>query len=86
MNIQKFTLKSQEALQTAQEIAHGYGNQSIEPVHLLAALIQDASGIVPPMLMKIGANVNFLKIKLNEQMGSLPTVSGSTGNYVSQDL
>ena len=65
MNIQKFTLKSQEALQTAQEIAHGYGNQSIEPVHLLAALIQDASGIVPPMLMKIGANVNYLKVKLN---------------------
>lgn len=86
MNVQKFTLKSQEALQTAQEIAHGYGNQSIEPIHLLAAMIQDASGIVPPMLMKIGANVNYLKIKLNEQMSALPKVSGSTGNYVSQDL
>jgi len=86
MNVQKFTLKSQEALQTAQEIAHGYGNQSIEPVHLLAAMIQDASGIVPPMLMKIGANVNYLKIKINEQMSALPKVSGSTGNYVSQDL
>ena len=86
MNLQKFTLKSQEALQTAQEIAHGYGNQSIEPIHLLAALIQDSAGIVPPMLMKIGANVNHLKIKLNEQMTALPKVSGSTGNYVSQDL
>ena len=86
MNLQKYTLKSQEALQTAQEIAHGYGNQSIEPIHLLAALIQDSAGIVPPMLMKIGANVNHLKIKLNEQMTALPKVSGSTGNYVSQDL
>ena len=72
MNLQKYTLKSQEALQTAQEIAHGYGNQSIEPIHLLAALIQDSAGIVPPMLMKIGANVNHLKIKLNEQMTALP--------------
>ncbi len=86
MNLQKFTLKSQEALQTAQEIAHGYGNQSIEPIHLLAALIQDSAGIVPPMLMKIGANVNHLKIKINEQMTALPKVSGSAGNYVSQDL
>jgi len=86
MNLQKFTLKSQEALQTAQEIAQGYGNQSIEPIHLLAALIQDSAGIVPPMLMKIGANVNYLKIKINEQMTALPKVSGSTGHYVSQDL
>jgi ATP-dependent Clp protease ATP-binding subunit ClpB len=56
MNLQKFTLKAQEALQTAQEIANGYSNQSIEPIHLLAALLQDSAGIVPPILMKIGAN------------------------------
>ncbi len=87
MNFQKFTLKAQEAIQTAQEIATGYSNQQIEPVHLLAAMLQDSSGIVPPMLMKIGANVNYLKIKVNEAIESLPKISGGTmGNqYLSQN-
>lgn len=86
MNLQKFTLKAQEALQTAQEIANGYSNQSIEPIHLLAALVQDSAGIVPPMLMKIGANLNYLKLKANEFMESLPKVAGSTSTYISNGL
>jgi ATP-dependent Clp protease ATP-binding subunit ClpB len=86
MNLQKFTLKAQEALQTAQEIANGYSNQSIEPIHLLAALLQDSAGIVPPILMKIGANLNYLKLKANEFMESLPKVSGSTSTYISNGL
>jgi ATP-dependent Clp protease ATP-binding subunit ClpB len=87
MNLQKLTLKSQEALQTAQEIASGYSNQQIEPVHILAAMLQDSAGIVPPMLMKIGANVNYLKIKVNESIEGLPKVSGGAlGNqYLSQN-
>ncbi len=81
MNFQKLTLKSQEALQTAQEIASSYSNQQIEPVHILAAMLQDSAGIIPPMLMKIGANVNYLKIKINESLESLPKVTGgSLGN------
>ncbi|KXK53238.1 MAG: ATP-dependent Clp protease ATP-binding subunit [Chlorobi bacterium OLB7] len=86
MNFQKLTLKSQEALQTAQEIASSYSNQQIEPIHILAAMLQDSSGIVPPMLMKIGANVNYLKIKVNESIEALPKVSGAgLGNqYISQ--
>ena len=86
MNLQKLTLKSQEALQTAQEIAGNYSNQYIEPVHLLAAMLQDSGGIIPPMLMKIGANVNYLKLKVNESIERLPKVSGSAGGsqYMSQ--
>ncbi|MCK9409878.1 MAG: hypothetical protein M0R68_12180, partial [Bacteroidetes bacterium] len=53
MNFNKFTIKSQEAVQNAQEIATSYGNQSLEPEHLLAALVQDAQGIVTPILLKI---------------------------------
>jgi len=78
MNFQKLTLKAQEAIQRAQEIATGYANQQIEPIHILASLVQDSAGIVPPMLMKIGANVNYLKIKVNESIESLPKVSGAT--------
>ena len=77
MNFQKFTIKSQEALQNAQEIAASYGNQSIEPEHLLAALVQDSEGIVIPILQKLGANVDYVKIKINDLVGKLPKVSGA---------
>lgn len=77
MNFNKFTIKSQEAVQNAQEIASNYSNQSIETEHLLAALVQDSEGIVVPMLQKLGANVNYLKIKINEAVEKLPKVQGA---------
>jgi ATP-dependent Clp protease ATP-binding subunit ClpB len=88
MNMNKLTVKSQEALQNAQEIASSYGNQVIEPVHLLAALVQDAEGLAVPILQKCGANVNYIKIKLNELIGKLPKVSSAgLGNQgISQSL
>lgn len=75
MNFQKLTLKSQEAVQLAQEIAMNYSNQSIEPIHLLAALIQDPNGLVPEIIQKIGTNINYIKIKVNEGLESQPKVS-----------
>lgn len=88
MNLNKFTLKSQEAIAEAQEIAQNYSNQQIEPVHLLAALIQSSDGIVLPILQKLGANVNYIKMKVNEELEKLPKVTGaSVGNqYISQNL
>jgi ATP-dependent Clp protease ATP-binding subunit ClpB len=88
MNFQKFTIKSQEAVQNAQEIAASYSNQSIEPEHLLAALVQDADGLVTPILQKVGANVDYIKIKVNEIVERLPKVSGAgVGNqFIGQTL
>jgi len=83
MNYNKFTIKSQEAVQNAQEIASSYGNQSIEPEHLLAALVQDAQGIVTPILQKLGANVDYVKIKINEIVEKLPKIQGSSQQYIS---
>ena len=77
MNFQKFTIKSQEAVQNAQEIAASYGNQSIEAEHLLAALVQDSDGLVVPLLQKVGANLDYVKIKVNDAVGRLPKVSGA---------
>jgi ATP-dependent Clp protease ATP-binding subunit ClpB len=77
MNLNKFTLKSQEALQNAQEVASGYGNQVLEPEHLLAALLQDGEGTVLPILQKIGANINLIKIRINDLLGRLPKVTGA---------
>lgn len=88
MNFNRFTLKSQEAAQNAQEIASSYGNQLLEPEHLLAALVQDSQGVVVPILEKVGANSGLLKIKLNELIERLPKVSGAgLGNQtISQTL
>ncbi|HEV8538276.1 MAG TPA: ATP-dependent chaperone ClpB [Bacteroidota bacterium] len=88
MTFQKFTIKSQEAVQNAQEIAASYGNQAIEPEHLLAALVQDSDGVVVPILQKVGANVGYIKIKINEALEKLPKVSGGgAGNqHMGQSL
>ncbi|MBI5214538.1 MAG: ATP-dependent chaperone ClpB [Ignavibacteriae bacterium] len=88
MNFNKFTIKSQEAVQNAQEIAQSYGNQAIEPEHVLAALVQDTEGLVVPILRKLGANVDYIKIKIAEALEKLPKVTGSgVGNqYLGQSL
>ncbi|HUL44911.1 MAG TPA: ATP-dependent chaperone ClpB [Bacteroidota bacterium] len=88
MNFNKFTLKSQEAVQNAQEIATSYNNQSIDPEHLLAALVQDSQGVVVPILQKIGANVDYIKIKVNEAVERLPKISGTglANQFIGQTL
>ncbi len=88
MNFNKFTIKSQEAVQNAQEIAQSYGNQAIEPEHLLAALVQDSEGLVVPILRKLGANVDYIKIKIAEALEKLPKVTGAgVGNqHLGQSL
>lgn len=87
MNYQRLTLKSQEALQRSQEIAQSYNNQALEPVHLLASLAQDTQGIVPTIIKKIGGNLQYLLVKINEEMNKLPKVSSaSTQGYLSPSL
>lgn len=86
MNFQKFTLKSQEGLQTASEIAAGYNNQAIEPIHVFAALIQDSTGIAGEIIQKTGANPGYFKITVNDELMKLPKIAGSSveGQYLSQ--
>lgn len=88
MRLDKFTLKAQEALSKAQSIAQNYSNQQIEPIHLLAALVQSNEGIVVQIIQKLGVNLNYLRIKINEELEKLPKVTGaSLGNhYLSQSL
>jgi ATP-dependent Clp protease ATP-binding subunit ClpB len=56
MNIEKFTLKAQEALQEAKSVAERKNHQQIEVEHLLSALLEQKEGIVLPILQKLGAN------------------------------
>lgn len=86
INYNKLTIKSQEALQNAQEIASSYSNQLVEPEHLFAALIQDPEGIVVSTLQKLGVNKDLMQIKVGELLDKLPKVTGaSSGQSLSRD-
>lgn len=86
MNFQKFTFKSQEAIQTAQEIAGNYNNQALEPIHIFAALVQDEEGLVTEILKKLEVNLKKLKIQILELLESLPKVSGYADFHLSPAL
>jgi ATP-dependent Clp protease ATP-binding subunit ClpB len=73
----KFTIKSQEAVQQATELAAQHGNPELLPLHLLAALVQDREGIVPPVLTKLGSDPARLEGEIRERIDRLPKVSGS---------
>ena len=58
-NFNKLTVKAQETFQSAIEIAQNYGNQVVEPEHLLASLIQESGGLADTIMIKTGGNTNF---------------------------
>jgi len=72
----KFTVKAQEAVQRANAIAAEHGNPEILPVHLLAALIEDREGIVPPVLEKLGVGPEAVLSDVYKEIERLPKVSG----------
>jgi len=73
----KFTIKAQEAIQQANELAGQHGNPEMLPLHLLAALLQDSEGIVVPVLAKLGVNGATLQAQIMERVDRLPKVSGA---------
>lgn len=87
-NLNKLTVKAQEVVQTALEIAQNYNNQILEPEHLLASLIQESGGLADTIMKKAGGNTNSVKLKANELLERLPKVSGTgVGNQqMSQNL
>jgi ATP-dependent Clp protease ATP-binding subunit ClpB len=76
-NPNKLTVKAQETIQNAIEIAQNYNNQILEPEHILAALIQEKGNIADTIMQKTGGNVNAVKIKVNDMLEKLPKVSGT---------
>ena len=72
----KFTVKAQEAVQRANDIASEHGNPELLPMHLLAALIEDQEGIVVPVLEKIGVGAQAVLSEIYREIGRLPKVSG----------
>ncbi|WP_175620781.1 ATP-dependent chaperone ClpB [Chryseobacterium schmidteae] len=83
MNLNQYTVKSQEAIQTAQQVAMEFGNQQIEPQHLLEGIFQTDENISPFLLKKSEADANLVRERNRENLEKLPKVQG--GNiYLSQ--
>jgi ATP-dependent Clp protease ATP-binding subunit ClpB len=68
LRFEKMTVKAQEALQSAQDIAATHENQAIEPVHLLSALVQQVDGVVSPLLARLGIRPELLSQELEREI------------------
>lgn len=76
MNLNNFTIKSQEAVQKAQQIAYGFGQQQIENAHLLKGILEVDQNVTPFILNKLGVNVDVFKKTLDSIIQSYPKVQG----------
>ena len=87
MRMDKLTTNFQQALADAQSLAVGRDHQFIEPVHVLAALLEQQGGSVVGILTKAGANLNLLRSQLGEALDRLPSVEGTPGEvHIGNDL
>ncbi len=84
MNFNKFTIKAQEAIQEAVNIAQAHGQQVIEPAHIMGGVLKSNEQIVSFLLQKTGANINNIKNGIENIIRSLPKVSGGEP-YLSRD-
>ena len=81
IRFEKFTVKAQEAMQAAQSLADQHNHQSMEPEHLLLALLQQREGVVGPVLAKLGARPEVIQRALEQALERLPTVRGGGGQH-----
>jgi len=79
MQPDRFTIKSQEALQAAQQLADQRRNPQTMPEHLLAVLLEQDGGIIAPMLRKLGVEPASVRAGANQALDALPTLSGGEG-------
>src|SRR5258708_5688603 len=76
LRVEKLTVKAQEALQEAHEVAARNENQEIAPLHLLSALANQSDGVVPPLLARLGIRTEALIADVERELGRLPKVQG----------
>jgi ATP-dependent Clp protease ATP-binding subunit ClpB len=74
----KLTVKAQEAIQRAQDLAQEHGHQQLTPLHLLKALLDEEQGVVRPLIQKIGANLGQLDSMIESELARFPKVSGES--------
>ncbi|HTT32584.1 MAG TPA: ATP-dependent chaperone ClpB [Methylomirabilota bacterium] len=86
LRFEKMTVKAQEAVQTAQEVAASHEHQQMEPVHLLGALVAQADGVVPPLLARLGIRPEALTQDIELELGRLPKVQGFAQQHMGRPL
>ncbi len=86
LRFEKMTVKAQEAVQSAQEVAARHENQQIEPVHLLASLVAQADGVVSPLLARLGIRTEVLTQEIEREIGRLPKVQGFAQQHMGRAL
>ncbi|MBR5364045.1 MAG: ATP-dependent chaperone ClpB [Oscillospiraceae bacterium] len=89
MNANKMTQKTLEAMQNAQSLCTGYQNNAVEPVHILTALLQQADGLIPQLVQRIGISAQGFAKAAEKEVAALPHVTGSGRQpgmvYISND-
>src|SRR6267154_3408153 len=86
LRFEKMTVKAQGAVESAQELAARHENQQIEPIHLLAALVVQADGVVPPLLARLGVRSEALSEEIEREIGRLPKVQGFAQQHMGRPL
>src|SRR5438094_7543478 len=87
MNLNNFTIKSQEIFAKAQQLAFDHQNPNIETEHLLKALLSDEDTPIEFLLKKNNVNVNFVETKVDESINRLPKISGGEpAQSISRDM
>src|ERR671912_151481 len=84
MRLDKFTLRGQEAIQSAIELGERNQNQQVEPEHLLIAMLEQPEGIVRPVLGKLGANVPVILNDVQAAVARFPRVQGGQQYFSSR--
>ena len=87
MRFDRFTIKAQEAIQAAGEMAEKFNQQEIKPEHLLAAMLEQSDGVTGTILKKLGTDPEMLQTKLQEILNNQPRVYGNVSQvYISPAL
>jgi ATP-dependent Clp protease ATP-binding subunit ClpB len=83
MNLQKFTEKAQQAILSTPDLAREFGHASVEPEHLLVALLEQPEGVVPSVMRKLSIDPAGLARDLRDSLSRLPKVSGGAEPHLS---
>src|SRR5690349_17021481 len=81
-DIEKMTVKSQEAMQAAAAMAEDRGHSAVEPEHLFYQLVRQADGVIPGLVSSAGGNIEGLTRDIDSALSKMPTVSGSSRRIV----
>src|SRR5687767_4432587 len=80
MKTDKLTIKAQEAIQAAQEIAHRHSHQEMDGEHLLLALLQQSESLIPPLFQKLGASADQVSAEIDTELARRVKVQGTSSS------